>query len=257
MYDNSLIMEKFNVVSDFKKAKMTSEEGINLKRFMGKVHEMNLTHTDLHGENLVRVVTDRGEEAAILDWGFANRFAGNNPGADLRGQVLVNKLSKQYLGESISLYDYSKLADMKRIEAYTSGEEKLVHHMGINAVVSAKDEDMTKAAIKEVLALKNRNITSQIDSTTEIVSDSQAWGMSDFFGSEATSATEAGFKKPLKESIATVIQKPVVNKSEIATRVERIKRFNHISQQAVGSGLRTAHNAGRGHRGFSSTQGTF
>lgn len=231
--ENAIMMEKFNIVNDFRKTPMRAEEGENLTSFMKEAHRLNLSHTDLHGENMVRVMTRQGgkdvEEAAVLDWGMASRLTGNDPHMPLTNQVLVDKMSSESFGRSITLDEYSKLADLKRIDAFAKGEERgSSHHLGINALMSVPGDEATKMvqreAVNEVLVFGGgKRLASRpvdLSGPGSVVSESQAWKSADFFGS--VTKNETIIDPPVLTGSATSIEN-IRN-----PRVELISAINHM-----------------------------
>lgn len=208
-FGDTIVMEKFNITRDFKNTSMSPEQYKDVSSFMKRAHEKGITHTDIHRENLVKVATAEGkEEVALLDWGLAGRLSGQNPEGDLSKLVLVQQLSKHSMGKAINIEDYSKLADLKRLESFSKGEEKLVHHFGINALMTEGELELSKAAIEEVLVFGGgKRVNAELmdfSGPGKVVSDSNAWGMSDFFSNANSEATAVGFKN-LETEAPTVI----------------------------------------------------
>lgn len=221
-FGDVITMEKFNIVSDFKEASMSPEQYKETLSFIKKAHDKGITHTDIHAENLVKIATQEGkEEVALLDWGLASRLSGENPHGSLQKMILVQQMSKKSMGKAISIEDYSKLADLKRLDAFAKGQVERVHHHGINALMQTEETPLTREAIGEVLAFGGgKRITSEpldLSGPGEVVSDSNAWGLSDFFSNAASEVSGAGFSQPVVSEIGTVIEgRPIRQQVESA-----------------------------------------
>jgi len=240
--NDSVIMERFNVVSPMKKTQMTNAEFDDLTGFMKRAHSKDITHTDLHGENLVRVMTPEGkQQAAVLDWGLASRF--NDESGVFGGNVNVIKdVAKQSLGKEVSLKEYSKMADLKRLQAYHAGERDMKHHVGINALMGIDDTKLREAAGEVFKNAGGKHV------------DLPKPEFFDDWGDMASSSP----KKAIPFNQTQQLKAPPLQLTESKTKVEGIKRmqkFNRISERSVGVGLRSAHNASKGHAGYQSVSG--
>lgn len=216
-----LTMEKVDIVASFDDVAMRADEAESLTAFMKRAHGKGITHTDLHGENMVRVMSPdefdeagrlirKGkEEAMVLDWGTSNRLSGPDPDAWINKQILVQKMSKESMGKPISIEEYSKLADLKRIDAFYKGQTGHGAHGGINTLMHAGNEEGAREAIGEVLAFGGgkRLAAEPIEfaGTGQVVADEDAWGLDDFFTSGSLAGTAPSKPLPTPTGPATEV----------------------------------------------------
>jgi hypothetical protein len=181
--ESTIIMEKFQLTKPLVEKKamelapgvmvdekvynpLSTDEVTQLKSFMKTAHKKGITHTDMHGENVVRALDpETGKaEVAVLDWGLANRFervGGIGGGqsvmvqsgamADLQSQIQKN------IGREVGPQEFSEVADMLRVEAHGQGAK--AHRsstLAVNALynLQGKQGDL-RLAQKELQHLKN------------------------------------------------------------------------------------------------------
>ena len=151
---NTIIMEKFNLTTPIVKYKktrgqfgeeiktfasetpLTKDELTQSKSFMKEAHKRGVTHTDIHGENIVRAINPETNksEIAILDWGMANRFkevGGIGGSQDIKGLtplIITENITKK-VGRPVGSQEFLESADIIRLEA---------HSIGINAPRSSR-----------------------------------------------------------------------------------------------------------------------
>ena len=225
--EDSILMEKFNIVEGFKEQPMTTREYESLNKFIDEAHSKNITHTDLHASNLVRVKTASGEtEAAILDWGMTNRFE-NEYIVSQRTEEVIKDISKQSLGKEVSLQEYAKLADKKRIDAYYRRNPERVHHMGVNALFRNNEADIRKAAneVFKTAGGKDISIPKNVSPLEELSGSDSVTG-------------QVGIRQR-------------------QTAIKRNTAFRANSTNAVGIGLRKSKTATNGSKSFNSTVPAF
>ena len=240
MFDDTLVMEKFENAVPIKPGSLSQKEYKQLTSFMTDSHKKGITHTDLWEDNIVRTMGEGGkEEIAILDWGTSNRLArgrgigGENANIWKEGmQELIQEESQEILGERITARKYSELSDLKRLQAHTMPNAGDVHHHGFNAPAGNVLQDARFSrqhaieSAKEVLYLE-RDKRSGFDISNAI--------------KEALTPIKP--RHPFEQDIVKKMKR------------KRMRIFRESSQAAVGSGLRSAHNGGRNHGGFRSTTG--
>lgn len=275
-YNDSIIMEKFDVVGDLTKVDLNEKDFSDLNIFMARAHDIKISHTDLHAENILKVKTPDGkEQIAVIDWGLASRLHGKTPQAFKEKVNLVGDVSEELLGKRISMENYSNLSDLKRISAHKEKITDKSHHLGINALMFSGEIPTSKKAIENVLmsnlsnsiskrAIKKQN-ANVIGEATEVISPKRAIKKQNTaFAATVSHNTDKTVlaqrdRTVLAEKERTVphLSDKTVNiqddRTQIQQAVKRNKRFNKISEEAVGIGHRAAHNASRGHRNFSTT----
>lgn len=229
--EDSILMEKFNVIEGFKQKQMTKEEYEFLSQFLKEAHDKNITHTDLHSSNLVRVKTETGEiEAAVLDWGLSNRFE-NEFAISRRKREIIEEMSEKSIGRKVSMQEYAKMADKKRIEAYYKGETSREHHLGINAILGRNKVDMEEA-VNEVL---------------------KSTGGSDVLTKKNSDSASLIRQNSLLSKTAKEIPNVELNKLSTTTVIKRNEKFRSNSTRAIGIGLRQSSKATTGHCHYNST----
>lgn len=181
---NTLIMEKFQltkplietkkiklpsgleVTKDVAENPLSADELVDLKSFMKSAHKKGITHTDMHADNVVRVINpETGKaEVAVLDWGMANRFEAVGGIGGTQAHVMetgaaavLESLVSRKLGRQVGATEFSQVADMLRVEAHAVGTKaSRSSRQAVNAVYQfANKQTELKNAIDELNHLKH------------------------------------------------------------------------------------------------------
>ena len=317
--DTTIVMEKFNLTTPLAEYKeevfggetfkkivaenpLSKDELVKLKSFMKTAHKKGITHTDLHKDNIVRAINpETGKsEIAVLDWGLANRFeevAGiGGTQVSMANSVAMAKLQSGLLkktGKVVSPQEYSKTADMLRVEAHSllSKDSKRSSNLSVNAIYHLQNKQSqlreaqeilnhykhlgnTKPALmddaylsvreaREAVNRANTLLDEVIDNASSYImkgdSSPSAKGLS-IIEDAATVNLRSGGSSPA----ATRVMSKKVSNSAIPTRVlqdktvaaKRNKRFEESARKSVGIGLRSSARATKGHTGFANQGST-
>jgi hypothetical protein len=164
--DDQLIMEKFQGLEKLDDGLLLSsaEEGV-LSSFIKGAHKKGYRHTDLHGENIVRVTGEGGKrEAAVLDWGLANRFVkergfgGKSSEAWEVSKDIINEEAKKAMGTTVNLRQYVEMADLRRIRAHGDILTGKAESEGIHGMIAAYKARTKPGATAASIAKEEQNL---------------------------------------------------------------------------------------------------
>jgi len=197
--EESVVMEQFQLGRSIQEAPLDADEVTDLMSFMKSAHKRGITHTDMHGKNVVRAINPATgkEEVAALDWGLANRFqkTGGIGGTEeaatyTKGAKILQERLQESVGRPVGFHEFSEVADILRVKGHGAGVAK-TSRSSTHAVNSIY---LYEKAAGEVRVLEKQLLAVKSDSSIKKVFVRQAEE-----GLEEAAATLADRDKLLSE----------------------------------------------------------
>jgi len=275
---NALFMEKFEgeIVG---KSGLSLEEAQSLFGSIKEAHRKGIRHTDLHGENIMRLNTEEGKRLGVLDFGMANRLTeGTTAEAWKYKQDIAQEAAQSVFGRNITSSELEESIDISRVYArYLQTQGKMKEAGRLHSYYSSFIESQstskliedtenllrTRLEAERVLgkasANKINSIKTSIPLNTSIQAKEEiktmvprnmiekgtfARGKPQPPATPEEKGTFVGRKKPRN----LIAQQNIANRNRQRKRMEN---FNEAATNAVGIGLKTSHNGGKKHSSFS------
>lgn len=246
--DNAVVMEKLVGKEISSEAGISLSEAKELYSFTKKAHGQGIRHTDMHTGNIMRVTNrEKKETLAVLDWGMANRFTNGYSGEWAKNENMIQKAAKDVFGKKISGKEFEEIFDVNKI--YEQYSKNIGDKMALEDLNSYHKTLIYGKESQKVESTKNffrhNVIANKVLSGGSVKRVAKRdYEMADI----ATAKTEIDIGS-LKTEIGLEDQWALIAERKAASK--RMRNFNRVSEEAVGIGLKSAHNAGSQHNTFS------
>jgi endonuclease YncB( thermonuclease family)/serine/threonine protein kinase len=128
---NTIIMERFKgktlepisekIPGGFLETRtpLSESEGLDLFNFMKKAHSKDISHTDLHSGNIMRVETPDGPKIGVIDWGMSNRYQGMSKRTYESDFKSIIDEAADREGKRLDVSTFQKTEDIGRVYGHT------------------------------------------------------------------------------------------------------------------------------------------